>query len=89
VSRGRAGYRAKGELIRALREARFKSPHELADETGISEATIRRIESGKTPSPHRSQIRKLADYFGVKPEDLVEVEGPFLVQHLRYLARAS
>jgi transcriptional regulator with XRE-family HTH domain len=56
--------------LREIREARFVTQAELSERTGITEATISRIEHG-LQSPRISTIRKLAKALGVEPAELV------------------
>jgi DNA-binding XRE family transcriptional regulator len=60
--------------LRQVRERLFVTQAELAARTGVTEATISRIENGQH-APRISTVRKLAEGLGVKPEDLVEWNG--------------
>lgn len=57
--------------LRAVRERLFITQEELAERTGMSRATISRIESD-LQRPRISTVRKLAAALGVQPEELVE-----------------
>ncbi len=57
--------------LRAVRERLFVTQAELAQRTGIAEATLSRLESGKQ-RPRISTVRKIADALGVAPEELVD-----------------
>ena len=57
--------------LREVRERRFVTQEELAARTGMSRATISRLESG-LQRPRISTVRKLAAALGVAPEDLVD-----------------
>lgn len=64
-------------MLVKLREVRLRqmvTQAELAQRTGIMEATISRIENG-TQRPRISTIRKLAAALGVSTDELVEL-GP-------------
>lgn len=56
--------------LRAVREWLFVTQEELATRTGMSRATISRLEGGQQ-RPRISTVRKLAEALGVAPEDLV------------------
>ena len=60
--------------LRQVRERLFVTQAELAERTGLTEATISRIENGQH-RPRISTVRRLAEALGVKPEDLVEWDG--------------
>jgi transcriptional regulator with XRE-family HTH domain len=57
-----------------VRERLFVTQEELAERTGVSRATISRIESGQQ-RPRISTIRKLAAALGVSPETLIDWNG--------------
>jgi len=59
--------------LRQLRERAFLTQAELAAKSGVAEVTINRIEQGRH-SPRFSTIRRLADAFGVSPEELAHPE---------------
>jgi transcriptional regulator with XRE-family HTH domain len=56
--------------LRSIRESKFLSQRDLAQRSGISEATIRRLETRRTEARFVT-IRKLAEALGVAPEELV------------------
>lgn len=55
-----------GERVRKLREVRDISQNELGDAIGVRQTTISEIERGGN-QPSVLVLRKLAEYFGVKP----------------------
>ena len=57
--------------LRAIRDRLFVTQEELAERTGMSRATISRIESGQQ-RPRISTVRKLAAALGVTPETLID-----------------
>ncbi len=57
--------------LRAVRERLLVTQAELAERTGIAEATISRIENGMQ-RPRISTVRKLAGALGVAPEELID-----------------
>lgn len=60
--------------LRSVRERLFVTQEELAQRTGMSRATISRIESGQQ-RPRISTVRKLAAALGVLPETLIDWNG--------------
>jgi len=58
-----------GEQLRELRRRKVLTQEQLAVDSGVSSATIRRIESGQL-TPRFSTIRKLAKGLGLQPEEL-------------------
>lgn len=58
--------------LREARENKYLSQAELAKESGVSRATIARIEGGTLKTdPHWVTIRRLAAGLGVEPSDLI------------------
>lgn len=61
--------------LRELRQKAFMSQATLAERSGVSEATINRLERGLQLARYVT-TRKLAEALGVKPEELtVETTG--------------
>jgi transcriptional regulator with XRE-family HTH domain len=60
--------------LRSVRERLFVTQEELAERTGISRATISRIETGQQ-RPRISTVRKLAAALNVPPEALIDWNG--------------
>jgi transcriptional regulator with XRE-family HTH domain len=56
--------------LREVREQRFVTQAELAERTGMSRATLSRLESG-LQRPRISTVRRIAAALGVQPEELV------------------
>jgi transcriptional regulator with XRE-family HTH domain len=63
-----------GKNLRAKRVEKFMSQAELAEESGLSEAHVGRIERDEV-EPHLSTIRKLAQALGVEPQELAKGEA--------------
>jgi transcriptional regulator with XRE-family HTH domain len=61
-------------MLRSVRERLFVTQEELAERTGMSRASISRIESGQQ-RPRISTVRKLAAALGVSPETLIDWNG--------------
>lgn len=53
-----------GAKIRTLRKGRKLTQEELAERLGITRATVSNYEVGRR-SPHISELKRIADYFGV------------------------
>jgi len=60
--------------LKQVRERLFVTQAELSERTGITEATISRIENGQHKA-RISTVRRLADGLGLKPEDLFDWSG--------------
>jgi transcriptional regulator with XRE-family HTH domain len=56
--------------LRELRDKRFLTVRELADEAGVSDDVIYKIENGHRGA-RRTTVRKLAQALGVEPQDLL------------------
>ncbi len=59
------------ERIKYLRENKKISQEELGKIIGVNKAAIQKYESGKVQNIKRTNIKKLADYFGVTPSFLM------------------
>jgi transcriptional regulator with XRE-family HTH domain len=59
-----------GDNLKRLRTREALTQAELADEAGIAEVTLSRIERN-IADPHMSTIRKLARVLNVHPRELV------------------
>ncbi len=60
--------------LRAVRERLFVTQAELAQRTGIAEATLSRLENG-IQRPRISTVRKIAEALGVAPDELIDWEA--------------
>lgn len=79
---------AFGEQLRALRKARHLTVNQLAIYSGVSSATISRIENGKRGIPKPATIRKLADTLKMPYENLMAAAGhitPFRMKSAKRL----
>ncbi len=61
--------------VREIREARGLSQTKLAEMTGLTQATLSNLESGKH-DPHLETLRMLARALGVPPAALLEEDDP-------------
>jgi Helix-turn-helix domain len=68
--------RTIGRRVRRIRKARDKSLEVIAGLSGLSTATLSRIENGLRALDSRSEIVALANALQVAPSDLVEMEVP-------------
>jgi transcriptional regulator with XRE-family HTH domain len=62
-----------GDRLRRLRDERYLSQRELADEADVSPATVFKLEANRS-EPHPRTIRKLAKALGVEPSELAPKE---------------
>ncbi|OBB83450.1 helix-turn-helix domain-containing protein [Mycolicibacterium peregrinum] len=69
-----AAGRRLGETLRATRGARPLD--EIAAHAGISPETLRKIETGRLPSPAFGTVVGLSDALGIPLETLAEVWRP-------------
>lgn len=60
-----------GPNLRRLRLERGLSQEALADLSGVSRATIRRLETSETARPQATTARFLAEALGVRPDELM------------------
>lgn len=67
---------AIGNVISELRYDRNLSQKKLADAIGVSQSTIAQIETNRNEAT-ASTIRKLADFFEVSANYLLELENDF------------
>jgi len=60
--------------VKDLRERKVLTRKELSELSGVDEATIYRIERGRTGRPRPSTLRKLAAALGVDAETLASIQ---------------
>ncbi len=58
--------------IESLFEQAEANPTLLSDRIGVSQPTLHRLLRGKNPRPSAETLRRVADYFGVTVNDLLE-----------------
>lgn len=63
-------------ILLDMRNERGLSQKDLAEAIGVSQSTIAKIEIGRNEAT-ASTIRKLANYFGVTADQLLELEDDF------------
>jgi transcriptional regulator with XRE-family HTH domain len=59
------------EFVSTKRAAADLSLDALSEKTGVSKATLHRIEAGRTPDPRGSTLRALAHALNVRVDELV------------------
>ena len=64
-----------GQYLRAMREAKALSLRQVEAKSGISNAFISQMESGKVKQPSPVMLYKLAEVYGVPYESLMELAG--------------
>ena len=64
-----------GRYLRAMREAKGLSLRQVEAKSGISNAFISQMESGKAKQPSPIILYKLAETYGVPYESLMELAG--------------
>lgn len=64
-----------GTYLRSLRDSRGLTLREVEDKSGISNAFLSQIESGKVKQPSPSMLYKLAELYHVPYEILMERAG--------------
>jgi transcriptional regulator with XRE-family HTH domain len=64
-----------GEYLRQAREGKTLSLRAVEELTGISNAFLSQLESGKVKQPSPMKLHKLASVYGVEYETLMEVAG--------------
>jgi SOS-response transcriptional repressor LexA len=65
------------------------TPTELSRRINLPQQTIQRIITGKSISPKASTVEVLADYFGVKPEQLTGEESLLATEHAQLFQSPS
>lgn len=63
-----------GDRLRKLRLQAVLSREELASAAGVSEGTIRAIETGVSDGVRPQTVRKLASVLGCSPSDISEIQ---------------
>lgn len=64
-----------GEYFKALREAKGLTLREVERETSVSNAYLSQLETGKIKQPSPISLHKLAQFYGVGYEILMEKVG--------------
>ena len=66
-----------GIKVRELRYQRGMTQAQLAGRAGVGEKTLKRLELGKTETPHPETVAAVAGALGLRPEELFEAAGAF------------
>ena len=64
-----------GKELSKLRELRGKTLRAIEEETGISNAYLSQLETGRVEKPRPNILHKLAGYYGVPYENLMAAAG--------------
>ena len=64
-----------GRSLKELRQQQSLNQKELSDRSGVSQATISRIETGRVRQPGSSALKSLADALGVSTDALMDDKG--------------
>lgn len=64
-----------GKYLKSLREANSLTLRGVEQKTGVSNALLSQIESGKVKKPSPIMLYKLAELYGVSYEDLMKRTG--------------
>ena len=64
-----------GQYLRAMRDAKGLSLRQVEAKSGISNAFVSQMESGKVKQPSPVILYKLAETYGVPYESLMELAG--------------
>lgn len=84
-----------GDYIKALRQAKGLTLRDVEKETEISNAYLSQLESGKVKQPSPITLHKLAQYYGVEYDFVMEKVGypvskpEFSVSNLPKIALAA
>ncbi|MEV6998906.1 helix-turn-helix domain-containing protein [Streptomyces sp. NPDC093982] len=66
-------FEAFGEVLRRLRVRAGLTQDELAENSGVSERTIRRLETGNRTNPRMTTVQELARALPLRPEELEQL----------------
>ena len=61
-----------GRNLKELRQQQSLNQKDLSDRSGVSQATISRIETGRVLQPGSSALKNLADALGVSADSLMD-----------------
>lgn len=64
-----------GQYLKNIREKRRLGVKAVYTQTGVGDSTIRRIEEGKTKFPPATQLKTLANFYGVNLVELYKAYG--------------
>ena len=68
-----------GRNLKELRQQQSLNQKELSDRSGVSQATISRIETGRVRQPGSSALKSLADALGVSTDALMDDTGRLVI----------
>ena len=64
-----------GQYLRTMRDAKALSLRQVESKSGISNAFVSQMESGKVKQPSPIMLYKLAELYGIPYESLMELAG--------------
>ena len=70
-----------GRNLKELRQKQSLNQKDLSDRSGVSQATISRIETGRVRQPGASALKNLADALGVSTDSLMDDKGGLASAH--------
>ena len=70
-----------GRNLKELRQKQSLNQKDLSDRSGVSQATISRIETGQVRQPGSSALKSLADALGVSTDSLMDDNGSLARVH--------
>ena len=76
-----------GEELRRIRNIRGVSLRKVQDQTGISNAYLSQLETGKAENPSPHILHKLAEFYGVPYESLMDAAGYLQPQNVKTTAQ--
>ena len=65
--------------LKELRQKQSLNQKDLSDRSGVSQATISRIETGRVRQPGSSALKNLADALGVSTDSLMDDKGHLVI----------
>ena len=70
-----------GRNLKELRQKQSLNQKDLSDRSGVSQATISRIETGRVRQPGSSALKNLADALGASTDALMDDKGRLAIVH--------
>ena len=77
-----------GKTLKQLRKERRISQRDLAEQLGVNFTYISKIETGNIDIlPSEDLIRRMAEFLGADPEELLDLAGKLDLKRLQQVAR--
>ena len=61
-----------GARLRLIRQAKGLTIRDVEEATSLSNATVSQIETGRNKGPSIHRVKELADFYGVKIDELLQ-----------------